>query len=211
MKREQNNGWVRGLGSVLAATRLWAVGLALGLLASGVAAAAPSAQSFIKDKHGELTRILQSGKTSEHEPQVAKVFDSMLDYQTLARESLRDHWDSLAADQRKEFSDILKQLVQRAYRRSLDKTLGYEIAYKGEVDGETGTLVQTRAQSRTNNREDPVSVDYLVHQAQGQWKVVDIVTEGASLVRGYRSQFNRIIKKEGFTALVSRMKKKLDS
>jgi phospholipid transport system substrate-binding protein len=173
--------------------------------------AGPSAQDFIKGKHDELTRILTKDKPSEREAAVARVFDSMLDYQTLAQESLKDHWSTLNDEQRRQFSDILKQLVQRAYRRNIDKTLGYEVTYQGQVDMEAGTLVETRATSRSNNREDPVNVNYLARSAAGQWRVVDIVTEGASLVKGYRSQFNRIIRKEGFAALVDRMKAKLAS
>ncbi|HTM44710.1 MAG TPA: ABC transporter substrate-binding protein [Polyangiaceae bacterium] len=173
--------------------------------------AGPDAEQFIKDKQGELTTLLKRGKATGQDGQVAKVFDTMLDYQTLAQDSLNEHWSELSDQQKKEFSDILKRLVQRAYRHSLDKTLGYDVSYRGHVEKDSGTLVQTQASNRTNNREEPISIDYLLRDAGGQWLVVDIVTEGSSLVKSYRSQFNRIIKKEGFDALVRRMKAKLDS
>jgi phospholipid transport system substrate-binding protein len=99
--------------------------------------------------------------------------------------------------------------VQKAYRRNLDKTLGYNVAYQGQLAGDAATVVQTVASNKANSREEPVSVDYVVRSTQGAWLVVDIVTEGSSLVKGYRSQFNRIIKKEGFDGLVRRMKTKL--
>jgi phospholipid transport system substrate-binding protein len=173
------------------------------------ALAGGNAEQFIKGKHDELTVILKAGKSADQEARIAKVFDSMLDYQTLAQESLRDHWSGINEAQRREFSDILRQLVQKAYRRNLDKTLGYNVAYQGQLAGDTGTVVQTVASNKANSREEPVSVDYVVRSTQGAWLVVDIVTEGSSLVKGYRSQFNRIIKKEGFDGLVRRMKTKL--
>jgi phospholipid transport system substrate-binding protein len=184
--------------------------LIVGSLLAAPAFAAPSAEQFIKTKHDELTRILKE-KSADQETRVAKVFDTMLDYKTLAQESLKDHWASLNEQQRAEFSDILRQLVQRAYRRNLDKTLGYEVAYQGQVNGEAGTLVQTQAANRGNTREEPVSIDYLVRAGAEPLLVVDIVTEGASLVKGYRSQFNRIIRKDGFDVLVRKMKTKLES
>jgi phospholipid transport system substrate-binding protein len=46
-------------------------------------------------------------------------------------------------------------------------------------------------------------------QKGGAWKVGDIVTEGVSLVSSYRSQFTKIIKKDGFPALVQKMKDKI--
>jgi phospholipid transport system substrate-binding protein len=181
------------------------------LLVAAPAFAGANPEQFIKAKHEELTVILKAGKSAEQEPRIAKVFDTMLDYQTLAQESLRDHWGELNDAQRREFSDILRQLVQKAYRRNLDKTLGYTVSYQGQLAGDTGTIVQTVASNSSNHREEPVSVDYVVRANQGTWLVVDIVTEGSSLVKGYRSQFNRIIKKEGFAALVERMKTKLAS
>jgi phospholipid transport system substrate-binding protein len=196
------NRFVAGLGLAL---------LSAVLLIASPALAGASAEQFIKGKHDELTVILKAGKSAEQETRIAKVFDGMLDYQTLAQESLRDHWGSLNEAQRSEFSDILRQLVQKAYRRNLDKTLGYNVAYQGQLAGDTGTVVQTVANSRSNTREEPVSVDYVVRTNQSSWLVVDIVTEGASLVKGYRSQFNRIIKKDGFDGLVRRMKTKLES
>ena len=39
--------------------------------------------------------------------------------------------------------------------------------------------------------------------------MIDIVTEGSSLVNNYKSQFHRAIQKDGFEALLKRMKDKL--
>ena len=43
------------------------------------------------------------------------------------------------------------------------------------------------------------------------WRIEDIITEGSSLVKNYRQQFTRIIKKDGFPELMRRMKAKLAS
>ena len=42
-----------------------------------------------------------------------------------------------------------------------------------------------------------------------RWKVQDIITEGMSLVKNYRTSFGKIIKKDGFPALIQKMKDKL--
>ena len=71
--------------------------------------------------------------------------------------------------------------------------------------------MKTVAKSRTNAREEPVSIDYVVGRAGDSWRVQDIVTEGSSLVNNYHQQFSRIIKKDGFPELLKRMKNKLGS
>jgi phospholipid transport system substrate-binding protein len=54
-----------------------------------------------------------------------------------------------------------------------------------------------------------VSVDYLLHEAKGQWRVFDVVIESSSLVGNYQSQFRKIIRKKGFGELIARMKRRL--
>ena len=100
-------------------------------------------------------------------------------------------------------------MVQRAYRKNLNKTIHYEIAVTGESKGNAGMVVRTVAKSKKNAREEPIAIDYVVRRVDGAWRVQDIVTEGSSLVNNYRRQFSRIIKKKGFDDLMRRMKKKL--
>ncbi len=183
----------------------------LGVLLPLPAFAADSgAEAFVKTKHTDLTALLKKKSTPATEKQIQGVFDEMLDYDSLAKESLRDFWDERSDAEKKEFRDVLEKLVRNAYKKNLRKTLDYDIQYKGSDKAKKGSLVRTVAKSKTNEREDPVSIDYLVHKVDGKWRVYDIVTEGSSLVNNYRSQFRRVIKKKGFDELMRRMKSKLE-
>ncbi|MGE3670067.1 MAG: ABC transporter substrate-binding protein, partial [Polyangiaceae bacterium] len=64
---------------------------------------------------------------------------------------------------------------------------------------------------KTDKREEPLSIDYVVATERGSLKIIDIVTEGSSHTRGYRSQFKRILKKKGWDELIRLMKKKRDA
>ena len=44
----------------------------------------------------------------------------------------------------------------------------------------------------------------------GHWVVYDVVTDEQSMLENYRAEFNKIINKDGFDALLKRMRKKLD-
>ncbi len=166
--------------------------------------------AFIKARQGELTRLLTAPKSPANDKAVTKVFDKMLSYDALARNSLDSHWGDRTDAEKKEFRCILKHLVQDAYRRNLRKTLNYEVKYNGAAKDKTAYLVKTVAKSRKNARAESVTIDYVVVKEGNQFLVHDIVTEGSSLVKNYRSQFRRIIKKKGFAELTSRMKKKLE-
>ncbi len=182
--------------------------LLVALTLAGTAAADPEAQAFMKDKQAELQSLDKKGG-ADAQKKIIAVFDSILDYDALAQGSLGDRWAERTDAERKEFEETLKGLVQRAYRKNLDRTLNYDVTFGGETKDGDSSVVKTTAQSRTNAREEPISIDYVVHRVSGAFRIKDIVTEGSSLVGNYHQQFNRIIKKDGFAELMRRMKSKL--
>lgn len=185
---------------------LWFALVAL-VTATAAADSQKSAVDFLKAKQVELSGLLKDEKKPNGEQNIEKAFDAVLDYEKLGRESLNAHWDKLTPEERTEFQGVLRQLVRNAYRRNLRKTLDYEVTYTGEKKSEDqqSTQVSTTA-SKAN---EAVQVEYVLHQVNGSWRIYDIVTEKVSLVSTYRSQFNRIIKKDGVRGLITRMKKKL--
>lgn len=183
--------------------------LALALSLSFPAFAA-EAENFVKGKHTELTELVSKAKSKEDEKKLDAAFDAVFDYDGLAKATLKDTWEQRTPAERADFTAVLKDLVRNSYRRNIKKTLGYAVDYQGEQDGEAGKVVHTVARNKTNAREEPVSIDYVVHQVDGKWQIYDIVTEGSSLIRNYRNQFRKVIEKKGFDELVKRMKAKRD-
>jgi phospholipid transport system substrate-binding protein len=186
--------------------------IAICLLALPTTALAESkAEGVLKQRQVELTSLLKKGKSTENEKKITAVFDDLLDYDSLAKDSLGQYWDERSDDEKKQFQDVLKRLVRNAYKKNLKKTLKYDVEYKGSDQAKKGILVKTVAKSKTNAREEPISIDYAMHETDGKWTVYDFVTEGSSMVQNFRSQFRSVIKKKGFPELMKKMKKKADS
>ena len=133
----------------------------------------------------------------------------MLDYNALAEASLGSEWAARSDAEKAQFSDLLKQLVRRAYERNLRKTLNFNIEYVAEESSSGAIVVKTRAVSKTDAREEPLEIAFKMSDKSGSWRVSDIITEGVSLVSSYRSQFTKIIKKDGFPTLIQKMKDKI--
>jgi phospholipid transport system substrate-binding protein len=185
------------------------------LLSASIALSAPfafaaNAEAFIKEKHTELVSLVKKAKGPADDKKLEAAFDEVLDYDTLAKESLKDFWADRTPEERAEFQAVLTKLVRAAYRKSLKRIEGYDVEFKGAAKHEGGELVRTVAKKRGNEREEPLSIDYVVSDKSGKNEIVDIVTEGSSLVVNYRNQFKRIIKKNGFPELLKRMKTKLE-
>jgi phospholipid transport system substrate-binding protein len=51
-------------------------------------------------------------------------------------------------------------------------------------------------------------VDYKLYLSPAGWRVYDIIVEDISLVNNYRSQFDRVLNKKSFDALLQDLREK---
>jgi ABC-type transporter MlaC component len=199
------------------------LGLALAVVvSSGVAHAAGDAQAFVKHETQKLSDYLRQPKSDERDAQVQHELDGVVDYDELTHRAFghpcpaalpncTNDWDTLSADQKREVSGLLKQLIQKNYQKNLEKTLDYEITYKGEKIDAGDTKIRTEAKSKTKPRDPVVQIDYVVREANGKLAIVDIVTEGTSLVKSYYEQFDQKLKDPnlGYPNIVQKLKAKI--
>jgi phospholipid transport system substrate-binding protein len=172
------------------------------------AAFAGPATTMVQGKQTTLFDLLKQG-TPESQKKIDAVFDEMLDYSTLAEASLGPEWAARSDAEKAEFTDLLKKLVRSAYTKNLKKITSFDVDYLGEDAAEGGAVVVKTKSKPKDPRDEPVEINFKVVQKDGKWKVQDIITEGVSLVSSYRNQFTKIIKKDGWGALIQKMKDKL--
>lgn len=193
---------------------------ALAALALAAPAQAEDAQGFIQTEHHKLDQLLHQPASPGRDSQINAALDGFVDYDELARRafgepcpaaipSCEDLWTSYADGQKAELRDLLKQLVEKNYRKNLTKTLDYDVSYKGSRGAGGDTRVLTEAKSKTNPREEPYRVDYVVKQTGHGYRVVDIITEGSVLTKDYYEQFLKKQHNEGYDAIVSKLKEKI--
>jgi phospholipid transport system substrate-binding protein len=190
----------------------------LALLAMvGVALAAPkkSASDAIKDANSRLRTILAKqpagqAPSKEAAEQVTHELRDLFDIGLLTQRALVDHWDKMTPAEREEITSTLRQIVEKNYVSQLRSNLEYKIDYTGEEKAGDSTLVKTVIRGKKNGRPTKIKVDYRLAAVGDAWRVYDVVTEDVSILDNYRSQFNRIIAKEGVKGLIARMKAKLD-
>jgi phospholipid transport system substrate-binding protein len=187
---------------------LFAAMISIVLMAVAGSASAGGATDVVKSKQATLFDLLKVEKP-ENAKKISSIFDEMLDYGSLAQASLGSEWAARSDAEKAEFSELLKQLVRKSYERNLKKTLGFNIEYLGEDKAGETVVVKTKAVSKTDTRAEPIEISYKLASKDGVWRVQDIVTEGVSLVSSYRSQFTKIVKKDGFPTLIKKMKDKL--
>jgi phospholipid transport system substrate-binding protein len=183
----------------------------LALTFSSAAAYAGAATDAVKAKQATLFDLLKAAPPDQKK--IDGIFDEMLDYDVLAQNSLGDEWAKRSDAEKGQFTDLLKKLVRQSYQRNLKKIADYDVKYLDETDADGGAKVlKTTSKTKTPSArgdDEAVQINFKVVSKGGTWKIQDIVTEDVSLVTSYRSQFVKVIGKDGFPALLQKMKDKL--
>ncbi|HSF29936.1 MAG TPA: ABC transporter substrate-binding protein [Candidatus Tectomicrobia bacterium] len=180
------------------------------LSASGQATAGEPTD-LIRQTTDQVLKILEDpnlqgpAKQAERQDRLRKVSDQAFDWQEMARRALAVHWRERTPQQRQEFVELFRDLVERTYMNRLETATQekQDIQYVGEqVDG-SRALVKTNVLTKRNQQ---VPIEYRLHKSNGRWLVYDVLIEGISLINNYRSQFNRIISSSSYNELVQKMK-----
>lgn len=191
--------------------------MALLLLTSAPARA--EAPARVISKAAEQVRdILKSkvkkGSAAERrrKKKLKRVVDRFLDYHELARLSLGPHWRERSHQEQGEFTQLLRDLIEASYLSTISDNINFKLKIEDEEITEEGDQASVWAvASAKNSKQRTVSEDLTFHLfLKGQaWFIYDIEFGDVSLVRHYRGEFHRKIKKESYAALLRAMRKKL--
>lgn len=186
------------------------VALAFALVLPSLALAqTEAAEKFIRENHEAAQKLLARPRSPARDEALTAVLDGFLDYDEISRSSLGAEWGTKSRAQQDQFASLLKQLVERSYTSNLERTLKFEVRYLSAEDSADTVLVKTEARDRKKRRSPPVAIDYVVLQTSAGFRVVDIITDGVSLVDNYRRQFTRTLKRESWGALIDKMSRRL--
>jgi phospholipid transport system substrate-binding protein len=175
-----------------------------------------SPMAELKKSNEKLDKILQKNRPNwspEAELQraeVRKLVGSFLDYGELAHRSLARHWETLTVKQRDEFVSTLRELVERSYLKQVHGNANYNIKYDKETKDGSEANVTGVLNTVARGKKVKIALEYKMLWRGDHWVVYDVVTDEQSMLENYRAEFNKIINKDGFDALMKRMKKKLD-
>ena len=135
-----------------------------------------------------------------------KTIDERFNYRQMVMRSLAKNWDLRSDQERKKFVSLFKSLLENSYANKLESYSDEQIKYTGEVIKGNYALVKTEVVRPSST----IGVDYKLILENGDWRVYDFVIEGVSMIRNYRSQFTKIIRKDSYEALVQKLTDKIN-
>jgi len=137
--------------------------------------------------------------------EIRKVARDLFDFEEVTRRTLSRHWSARSPEERAEFVALFTDLLERSYVNRVEAYAGENISYLGEAVDAGFATVRSRV---TTQRRTEIALDYRLHLRDGRWRIYDLQIDGVSFVSTYRSQFDRIIQSESYSALLERMRKK---
>ena len=131
------------------------------------------------------------------------ILDRMFDWSRMAHAALHDHWDERTAAERAEFTQLFAGVFRRAYLTRAQVVDASQFQYLGDTQRDGRATVQTKVLTK---RGSAIAVDYRVRLDGDRWRVEDILVERVSLVQNYRTQFDMVLARSSWVALVDKLR-----
>ena len=131
-----------------------------------------------------------------------EVIAGRFDYAEMSKRALASYWTPLTETQRTEFIELFKRFLSDRYAEKIEGYSGEQVGYLSE------RIEETYAEVRTELRSDKTDIpmDYRLILKEGRWHAYDIIVDGVSLVKNYRSQFQKIIRGSSYQELVNKLR-----
>ena len=172
-------------------------GLALPLAAGPSAGAVTSADAFVRDMGKEAVDSLTSKTLTDRqrEARFRSIFERSFDVPVIARATLGQYWRIATPEQRKEYVTLFEDFVVQAYAARFK-----------DYSGESFKVGQTRVLNDREklvgseivrpNDQPPVTVQWRL-RGNSDYKVVDVIVEGISMLITHRDEFAAVIQQNG--------------
>jgi phospholipid transport system substrate-binding protein len=145
-------------------------------------------------------------KRDVRQQKLRAVADGFFDWRELSRRAAAEGWKKFTPKQQDDFVASFSELLQKTYVRKLEKYNNEKVEYLGEQIADNQAFLKT--QVALKDKTIPINYVMIKHS---QWMVYDVVVEGVSLVKNYRTQFAKILSRETPDALILRIKDKIKS
>lgn len=192
--------WVRWLPWVAAAVTLFT--------APQLAPAAESPRQVIEQTTDAVLAVLANSSLSAEQKrkQIEEIASKRFDFPTVSKLVLARNWKRLSPEQQAQFTEEFRKHLSLTYGRNVEQYNNERaevIGERAEPDGDW--TVKTRI---LRPQGEPILVDYRLRKFGEEWRVIDVVIEGTSLVANFRSQFQDIVSRDGPERLIQVLQEK---
>lgn len=182
--------------------------LATVLATPSVAFAGDEALEAFKSQHEDVISLVDSKAA---DAALSKEVDELLDYKWIAQAALGGpkKYAKRCAPRCAEFEGLLTKLIRENYLKRVRQSDKGSLKYMGVKKKGDKRLVQTKVTYTKHGRTQSLAIGYVMHKEGDRWVVRNMITDGVSLAKNYRYEFNKVLRDEGIDGLIARLETKL--
>lgn len=152
----------------------------------------------------EGSRLGFAGRRQKLAPAITQAFDLPL----MTRLVVGLQWPNLSAEDQKELVAAFSEFSVATYASQFDDFSGerFEVDPKAAPAPGNDVIVKTKL---IQSNGEPVQLDYLLRQAQPEWRIIDVFLSGTiSQLAARRSEFSSILREQGARGLIAVLRQK---
>ncbi len=158
--------------------------------------------NYIKDPNYK-----NAEKRAQLNKSIEKEVYTTFDFAEFSQRTVGAYWKNFTPAQREAFTEAFAALLFATYLDRIDGYSGEVITYDGIVSNSKGTRVEVRT-TLTIKGNKKIPMNYRMLPKNGTWRIYDVLVEGISLVKNYRSQFNDALQKDSPEELIARVRER---
>ncbi len=193
--------------------RAWCVVAWLLLLVAGgglpaAAGAAENPRQVIERTTDAVIAVLANSSLSadEKRKRIEDIAAQRFDFATVSKLVLARNWRRLTPEQQAQFTEEFRKHLSLTYGRNVEQYNNERAEVTGERQEPDGDwTVKTRI---LRPQGEPILVDYRLRKFGEEWRVIDVIIEGTSLVANFRAQFQDIVSRDGPQKLIQVLQEK---
>lgn len=167
--------------------------------------AEPSATAWIRGKQDTLLGTARWPHNSNRPVAVRVIWRGWCDWEGIAEASVGSRvWSTLEEVHRTRLASLLSDIAALNWLRRVDANPDWNLTWVREEVAGKRRIVVTLLKTGRNS----VDLRWVVERRGEGWIVVDVVTEGSSLVASQRTSFARVLDKGGVDRLFIKLERK---
>ena len=163
-------------------------------------------QTMLEHRDGQI-KIILGPKGSEYSDAqrdtLKAIINGIIDFESMSKTALGETYDTISEESRVEFVGLFSSIIRDNSLTKLD-IYRASVTYKNiSIEGDKA-LVQTIAELD----EVRTPVDYKMKWRDDEWVITDMSIDDVYTAESYNRQFQRIIARRGFDALMKSLRKR---
>ena len=182
-------------------------------LGQALAAEAASPMQVIEKAYNQLISVLNDpsyqgeAAAEKRKARLKELAEQIFDFRKVSLLALGRNARKFTKAEFDEFAKLFGQLLENTYLSRIDTYKDAKIKFdKEQLLTPKKAIVDTTV--TYNGKEIPIT--YRMYRSGESWRGYDVLVEGISLIKNYRTQFNELLRKEKPAEVIKLVRQKLD-